>query len=109
MTLKSLKIFATIAFVLPLAVLAVFRSTPAVAVSPVQDDTAGVYKAKCAMCHSPKAEKSYNPDMAKEQAGPQCSKASRRQNRRICRLRAEGHEANGNGIGRIHAGFAKTR
>jgi cytochrome c1 len=25
------------------------------------DDAATVYKAKCAMCHSPKAEKSYDP------------------------------------------------
>jgi len=67
MTLNRIKIFATIAFVLPMAVLAVFRPTPAVAVNPVQDDTAAVYKAKCAMCHSPKAEKSYNPDMPKEE------------------------------------------
>ena len=50
-----------------MVVLAVFRSTPAVAVSSVPDDTAAVYKAKCAMCHTPKAEKFYNPDSPKEE------------------------------------------
>ena len=35
--------------------------------TPVQDDTAAVYKAKCAMCHSPKAEKAYNPELSKEE------------------------------------------
>ena len=67
MTLNRVKIFATIILVLPVAVFAVFRSTPAVAVTPVQDDTAAVYKAKCAMCHSPKAEKAYNPELPKEE------------------------------------------
>ena len=67
MTLNRVKIFATVTIVLPVAVLAVIRSTRAIAVSPVQDDTAAVYKAKCAMCHSPKAEKAYNPDVSKEE------------------------------------------
>lgn len=31
------------------------------------DDPAAVYKAKCAMCHSPKAEKSYDPAMPIEE------------------------------------------
>lgn len=68
MTLKRIKLFATIVFVLPLAAVLFIRSTPAVAVTPVPaDDTAAVYKAKCAMCHSPKAEKFYNPEMAQEE------------------------------------------
>ena len=65
MTIKRAKLFATLAFVLPLlAFLVFFRTTPAVAVvTSTVDDPATVYKAKCAMCHSPKAEKSYNPDI----------------------------------------------
>jgi len=31
------------------------------------DDPATVYKAKCAMCHSPKAEKSYDPAVSIEE------------------------------------------
>jgi len=31
------------------------------------DDPATVYKAKCAMCHSPKAEKSYDPALPIEE------------------------------------------
>ena len=68
MTHNRLKIFAIMALALPMLLVSVFRATPAVAVSPaVDEDVAGVYKAKCAMCHSPKAEKSYNPDLPKEE------------------------------------------
>ncbi len=68
MTNNHLKIFVIIAFASLAIVFSVFRATPAVAVSPtVDDDVAAVYKAKCAMCHSPKAEKSYNPDLPKEE------------------------------------------
>ncbi len=31
------------------------------------DDPAAVYKTKCAMCHSPKAEKAYDPAVAIEE------------------------------------------
>ena len=62
MTINRIKLLATIAFVLPIATLAVFLGErPATAVSPLPDDPAVVYKAKCAMCHSPKAEKFYDP------------------------------------------------
>lgn len=33
----------------------------------MDDDVAAVYKAKCAMCHSPKAEKAYDPAMPIEE------------------------------------------
>lgn len=33
----------------------------------MDDDVATVYKTKCAMCHSPKAEKSYDPAMPIEE------------------------------------------
>ncbi len=62
MTIKRTKLFAIILFVLPLAAFSIFlRATPAAAFTPALDDPAAVYKAKCAMCHSPKAEKFYDP------------------------------------------------
>ena len=62
MTLNRIKLVAMILFVLPItAICIVFRATPAAAITPALDDPAAVYKAKCAVCHSPKAEKSYDP------------------------------------------------
>src|SRR5687768_12173483 len=64
MKINRIKIFSTVAFVLPLVAFSIFfHTTPAAAVSPLPDDAAVTYKAKCAMCHSPKAEKSYDPAM----------------------------------------------
>ena len=45
----------------------IFFSQLAAAPGMSQDDAGKNYKAKCAMCHSPKAEKSYNPDLPKEE------------------------------------------
>jgi mono/diheme cytochrome c family protein len=67
MTLNRVKLFATIALVSPFVFFTVFRAEPAAAVTPVMDDPAAVYKTKCAMCHSPKAEKAYNPEMPLEE------------------------------------------
>ena len=68
MTINRIKLFTTIAFLVPVVALSVFfRTTPAAAVTPALDDPAAVYKAKCAMCHSPKAEKSYDPAMPQDQ------------------------------------------
>lgn len=65
MTINRLKLLATVAFVLPILAFSIFRATPAAAITSVPDDPAAAYKTKCAMCHSPKAEKFYDP------AGPQ--------------------------------------
>ena len=67
MNINRIKLLATIAFVLPLAAVSVFRATPAAAVTSALDDPAAVYKQKCAMCHSPKAEKAYDPSMPEDQ------------------------------------------
>jgi mono/diheme cytochrome c family protein len=68
MTLNRLKIFVTVTFVLLLAAFSMlYRTTPAEALTPAPDDPVAVYKAKCAMCHSPKAEKSYDPAMPQDQ------------------------------------------
>ena len=64
MTLNRIKILATVLFVLPLIALTAFQGSRAAAVTSMpDDDTAAVFKTKCAMCHGQKAEKAYNPDM----------------------------------------------
>lgn len=67
MTINRLKLLATICFVLPIAAFSIFRATPAAAVTSAMDDPADAYKTKCAMCHSPKAEKFYDPAMPQDQ------------------------------------------
>lgn len=68
MTTNRLKAFATIAFVVPLTAFAVFfRATPAAAITSAPDDPAAAFKTKCAMCHSPKAEKFYDPAVPQDQ------------------------------------------
>ena len=68
MTINRIKLLATISFVLPLAAFSVFfRTVPAAAVTLALDDPAVVYKIKCAMCHSPKAEKFYDPAVPQDQ------------------------------------------
>jgi mono/diheme cytochrome c family protein len=68
MTINRIKLFATISFAVPLVAFSVFfRTTPAAAITPTLDDPAAAYKTKCAMCHSPKAEKFYDPAMPQDQ------------------------------------------
>ena len=68
MTINRIKLFTIAALMLPvLAMTAFFRTTPASAVSPLPDDPAVTYKAKCAMCHTPKAEKFYDPAIPQDQ------------------------------------------
>jgi mono/diheme cytochrome c family protein len=67
MTRNRIKILSIVALVLPLLVLVVFTNKPVKAVSSVVDDPATVYKAKCAMCHTPKAEKFYDPSRPDEE------------------------------------------
>ena len=61
MTVNRIKLFVIALFTLPIFAIAIFNTGGVQAVSPVQDDAAATYKAKCAMCHSPKAEKSFDP------------------------------------------------
>jgi len=67
MTRNRIKILSIAALVLPLLALVVFTNKPVKAVSSVVDDPATVYKAKCAMCHTPKAEKFYDPSRPEEE------------------------------------------
>ena len=67
MTRNRIKILSIVALVFPLLALVVFTNKPVKAVSSVVDDPATVYKAKCAMCHTPKAEKFYDPSKPEEE------------------------------------------
>ena len=67
MTRNRTKILSIVALVFPLLALVVFTKKPVEAVSSVVDDPATVYKAKCAMCHTPKAEKFYDPSRPEEE------------------------------------------
>ena len=67
MTINRIKFLATLSLILPVLALAIFyRAAPvsAVAVTPTMGDAAATYKTKCAMCHSPKAEKLYDDPAA---------------------------------------------
>jgi mono/diheme cytochrome c family protein len=67
MRINRIKLLAIAILTLPTLALAAFNFTPTYAVSNADDDAATVYKAKCAACHSPKAEKFYNPEMKEEE------------------------------------------
>jgi mono/diheme cytochrome c family protein len=67
MRTKRIKVFAIALIALPMIAISSLNTYTVRAVNAADDDTAAVYKAKCAMCHSPKAEKAYNPEMAIEQ------------------------------------------
>ncbi len=67
MTRNRIKILSIVALVFTLLALVVFTNKPVKAVSSVVDDPATVYKAKCAMCHTPKAEKFYDPSRPEEE------------------------------------------
>ena len=62
---NNYKFLAVVGFVGLLFVVIGFKPERLFTVSGA--DVAAVYKAKCAMCHSPKAEKSYDPAMPMEQ------------------------------------------
>ena len=66
MTINRIKLFAIIFFVAPLLAVTAFKVTPARVGAAITDDPAVTYKAKCAMCHSPKAEKLFDPAKATE-------------------------------------------
>jgi len=66
MNINQIKIFAVALFTLSFFAIAMFNTNSVSAVPDVvqtisNDDSAVTYKAKCAVCHSPKAEKSFDP------------------------------------------------
>lgn len=67
MTLNRFKIIAIVFFLLPLFAIVVFHSGPVKTVNAAADEPSVTYKAKCAACHSPKAEKFFDPTLAEEE------------------------------------------
>jgi mono/diheme cytochrome c family protein len=60
MTHNRVRLIAITLFVLPVVAIAAY-SPQTVTTLAADDDSAAVYKAKCAVCHSPKAEKAFDP------------------------------------------------
>jgi len=65
-TLNRIKLFAIAIFVLPLLAIGAFHSTPVKAVANPNDPAAD-FKTKCAMCHTAKAEKFFDPAKADDE------------------------------------------
>lgn len=64
MTLNRIKVLAIVILLLPMLAIVVFKTEPIRAGSYAVDDAAADFKAKCAACHSPKAEKFFDPTKA---------------------------------------------
>lgn len=68
MRTQRIKLTAIILFAVLFLVGVIFRTPPANgATSPVVDDPAAEYKAKCAACHTPNASKFYDPAKADDE------------------------------------------
>lgn len=67
MNTKRIKLLAIAIIALPTFAVAALNMNSVRAVSNADDDIAAVYKAKCAACHSPKAEKFYDPEIKEEE------------------------------------------
>lgn len=67
MTITRIKISAIIILLTAFFAVLVSNETSVRVVAIVADDSAAVYKAKCAMCHSPKAEKLFDPAKADDE------------------------------------------
>ena len=65
--INKIKFTAFIVFALAIVAVFAFRSTPTRVMASSVDDPAAIYKAKCAACHSPKAEKFYDPAKPEEE------------------------------------------
>ena len=64
MNIRRIKFIAIFLIGLPLLAVTMFRVAPIEVSAVAPDDAAATYKAKCAMCHSPKAEKAFDPTAA---------------------------------------------
>lgn len=67
MTLNQFKLFAIALIALPLIAFAIINMNAVSAGSKADEDAAAVYKKSCAMCHSPKAEKAFDPAKTDEE------------------------------------------
>lgn len=60
MTINRIKVLAAAVFILPLLAAVGIKTNPVIN-SVAAADTTATFKAQCAMCHSPKAEKFFDP------------------------------------------------
>lgn len=60
MTINRIKFIATAIFIIAFPAIIAFRPNPA-AYPVAAADTAAIYKAQCAVCHTAKAEKFFDP------------------------------------------------
>jgi mono/diheme cytochrome c family protein len=67
MRTNQVKLLLTVVFIILTAAVIGFKTNGIGAVVSSADDPAAVYKAKCAMCHSPKAEKHFDLTKSDEQ------------------------------------------
>jgi len=69
MKLARIKLFVIAVFILSMMAMVIFNTKPVgtIVKATADDDTAAFYKAKCAMCHSPKAEKLFNMELKDEE------------------------------------------
>ena len=61
-----IKLFAIALFVLPAMAFAIFNSGTVTTLVRADDAAGETYKKQCAMCHSPKAEKLFDPEKTDE-------------------------------------------
>ena len=64
MTTNRIKLFAIVFFAIPMLAVMIFRGTPTISAAGNADDPAATYKAKCAMCHTATASKSFDATKA---------------------------------------------
>ena len=66
MNIRRAKLISVAILTVPLVLVAVLAAPPTGA-TPVADDAAAIYKAKCAMCHGPAAAKNFDPAIPEEE------------------------------------------
>jgi len=66
MTINRVKLIAIILFSAPVLALALFTAANGTVVAAAGEDPAATFKAKCAMCHTAKAEKFFDPTKAED-------------------------------------------
>ena len=66
MTRNRIKYLAVILFAAPVLAVTLLSGSNGMVVSAMSDDPVVVYKAKCAMCHTAKAEKFFDPSKTDE-------------------------------------------
>jgi mono/diheme cytochrome c family protein len=68
MTLNRIKLYVIALFILPVVAVMIFSTKPLGTVAMAgETEAATTYKTKCAMCHSPKAEKLFDPAKTDEE------------------------------------------